>query len=57
MAVRRVNIVDKHLLEVANVPVDQEEYEDEDEDDYEGSRLERCDYGFHWQVQRWNLAC
>lgn len=50
-AVRRVNIVDKHLLEVVNMLVDQEEEEDVDKE----PRLEVGGYGF--QVQHWDLAC
>lgn len=48
---RRVNIVDKHLLEVVNMLVDQQEDKDGDEE----SRFEVRGCGF--QVDRWNLAC
>lgn len=50
-AVRRVDIVDKHLLEVVNMLVDQEEEEDEDKE----PRLEVR--GYEFQVDCWDLAC
>jgi hypothetical protein len=51
VAVRRVDIVDKHLLEVVNMLVDQEVDEDGDKE----PRLEvRC---YEFQVDCWDLAC
>lgn len=50
-AVRRVNIVDKHLPEVVNMLVDQDQEEEEDEE----PRLEVR--GYEFRVQRWDLTC
>jgi hypothetical protein len=58
-AVDRVNIVDKHLLEVADMLVDQEKDEGEKDDDEENEEprhgLEVRGYGF--QLLHWNLTC
>jgi len=57
--VDRVNIVDKRLLEVANMLVDQEndgsEKDDDEENDETRHGLEVRGYGF--QLLHWNLAC